>query len=380
MAQTRSPYGPQSIKVAKAAAAERQSEDTSRTDQVQQEHIKFTTWLADNNLDLPLPDQPMTEEEHKQTQANWRELCAGKGQIRIPDNASPECKAEMRAMHASLLFSKQGRRLLEQVLHPKTKTAVEPIKINEAQPDPAKTREQRASRLRDRDTLLPVTQAEIDGLRKEIDTLQAQRGPVALKISDLKRKQRKLQSAPSSSKSSLSGEEKKSRAELEDQLAALNEQIRPFDTKLKALDKTILPLEEGLGAYGKWEPPPPGLADPHDKVLTLRQGLRDSEIICYGEDDAKILTPAFLVYGHELVLCARRRAGIDNITDLGDSALDRKWGNLEEYGTIHGDDEAEDKVGGLCENKLRADYKLPPCKYVRSKTQDEVEVDEANAL
>jgi hypothetical protein len=286
----------------------------------------------------------------------------------------------MRAMHASLLFSKQGRRLLEQVLHPKTKTAVEPIKINEAQPDPAKTREQRASRLRDRDTLLPVTQAEIDGLRKEIDTLQAQRGPVALKISDLKRKQRKLQSAPSSSKSSLSGEEKKSRAELEDQLAALNEQIRPFDTKLKALDKTILPLEEGLGAYGKWEPPPPGLADPPGKVLTLRQGLRDSEIICYGEDDAEILTPAFLVYGHELVHCARRRAGIDNITDLGDSALDREWGNLEEYGTIHGDREAEDKLGGLCENKLRDDYKLPRRKYVRSKTRDEVEADEAKAL
>jgi hypothetical protein len=128
------------------------------------------------------------------------------------------------------------------------------------------------------------------------------------------------------------------------------------------------------------EAPAPGLANDPGTVLTLRQGLRDSELICYGEDDAGIHTPAFLIYGHELVHCARRRAGIDRKVTLGTSGLPKSWVNLEEYGTIHGDEECKSKLGGLCENKLREDYKLPPRKFVTSKIREEVEIEEEKKL
>jgi prefoldin subunit 5 len=338
-------------------------------DKVQQAHIDFTTWLADNDLDLPLPDQDtMNEKEYQKTQANWRKLCAGDGQISIPKDASKEFKAEMRAMNASLLSSKSGRSLLDQILNPQKSMA--PIRIAETPPDAAKTREDRVKRLLDRDRLFAEKQDELHKLREQSAAVSSKRGPLAGEIADVKRQQQKAEKT----------KDKKQMADSEAKLKDLRKQIQPYDDQMADLDKQIIALETEQGEAGKWEPPPPGLADPTGQRLTMRQGLRDSEFICYGEKNEGILTPAFLVYAHELVHCARRRAGIARKTDLGTSGLEIEWNNLEEYGTIHGDDDANKMLGGLCENQLRDDYKLPPRKYVRSKTQDQVEMEEAKAL
>jgi hypothetical protein len=312
-------------------------------DELQRSHEDVIDRVHRHNLNLWLP-KGTSKRDRKRARADWELIRHGSGNLRVEEGAPEEFHKQMRAVHARLLYGSKGRALLHDVLHPKHDDPVrDPLVIRRKAPDTSTKddRVKRARLLRDFDRhhgAQKFKDVQLDFEHDWREAVERHGGERNIPEEEMNTFQRRHEN-------------------LHERGQQLREEI------------------EKVGGDAVFEAPGPALAASSGREISVRQGVRDSELYNEGFGGRHVLAPAHIIYGHELIHALRRRKGVNAPAQEYVSRGMRKWGNPEEKTTIAGGKHAHKSVP-YTENMLRKEHGLSPRQFHTAKSREEVELAE----
>ena len=322
----------------KSTSAERRSELMGQLDNLQQEHIGVIDRVHSQNLRLWLPEQ-VSARTRNRVNTDWDTLRHESGNLKTAEGSSEQFKKEMRAMHAQLLYGKHGRSLISGILRPQDSDPEQgPLVIKPTASDPA-NQEQR----RDRARLKHRLHSELQLGRLERERKDFEHGVVKL--------------------------QEQHRGKIpQEHLEGLGKE----DLRLSQQEQLAKHEIDKAGGEAAFSAPSPAHADSTGKEISVRQGLRDGEMVNDSFGGRLTAAPAHIIYGHELIHSLRHRTGESKKKEKKAflDRMNRKYDTSEERDTILG--MKKSKIPS--ENLLRREHGIAPRQWHTSKTREDIDL------